>query len=53
MKFPYITMLFIIILIIIQCYRDDLKPTYCNMDDEVQILNIQIKKSARYYEQNL
>ena len=44
MKFPYITFFFIIILIVIQCYRDNLKPTYCNMNDEVQILNLKIKK---------
>lgn len=41
---PKTTILFIVILIIIQINRNSLKKNYCNMNDEVDLLNIRVKK---------
>ena len=41
---PIVTLIFIIILIFIQYYKKNLKKDYCNMSDEVEILNIKVKK---------
>lgn len=41
---PWVTLFFIFVLIIIQLYKNKLKKDYCNMKDEVEILNIRIKK---------
>jgi hypothetical protein len=41
---PWVTLLFAFILIIIQLYKDKLKKDYCNINDEIEIFNIKIKK---------
>lgn len=42
--FPTVTCIFCIILIFIQIFKKKLKTNYCNMSDEVEILNIRVKK---------
>jgi hypothetical protein len=44
LNIPYVTLLFVLILIVIQHYKKNLKTDYCNMTGEVEILNVRIKK---------
>ena len=41
---PFVTILFIFILCIIQLYKSKLKTDYCNFSDEIEFANIRIKK---------
>jgi hypothetical protein len=42
--FPYVTSFFIFILIVVELYKTKLKKNYCNINDEVDILGMRVKK---------
>ena len=41
---PWVTLFFIFVLCIFQLYKSKLKKDYCNINDEIEIFNIRIKK---------